>query len=212
MPRTTGVSRPTDELASKAWPVIDGIDYTEARARLCDDFGLFRSSLKRLIEEFADVAIAGGAHGSEALAAYAARMHKLTGSAGMLGADAIRQLAVDTRAACVDGDIERARRLADVLTVHMRRMSLSAAPVLRQARIEAEQASRGSPSCEVTVQPRQLIDLIQLLREQSLLALQRFDAIAQPLRRHLGDELFEITRDHIDNLRFMEAAKAIAAR
>jgi hypothetical protein len=78
---------------------------------------------------------------------------------------------------------------------------------LQQARLEAEQAGRNSPACDVPLQPGQLIELVRLLREQSLAALERFHSLAPPLRRHLGENRFEITRDHVDNLRFLEAAK-----
>jgi PAS domain S-box-containing protein len=194
--------------SQRAWPVIDGIDSADAQSRLCDDLDLFRSSLKRLIDEFSDVAIIEAVQGPDAIVAYAARMHKLAGSAGMLGAEAIRLLAVDTRAACVTGAIERARELSAALTLHMQRLSRSAQPVFEQARLESEAAARDSASCD-PLTARQLAELLGLLQDQSLSALQCFDAISLPLRRHLGSDRFEITRSHVDNLRFLEAAKVI---
>jgi PAS domain S-box-containing protein len=193
----------------RIWPEIDGIDSSDVRVRLCDDFDLFRSTLKRLIEEFSDVAMATAGGESAALETQAARMHKLCGSAGMLGADAIRKLAADTRVACVAGEFERARDLTAALAVKMQQLSMSAAPVLDRARLEAEQEGRDSLSCAETIQPQQLVDLIQLLREQSLSALQRFAAISPPLRLYMGEPLFAIMRDHIDNLRFLEAAQTL---
>jgi hypothetical protein len=127
----------------------------------------------------------------------------------MLGAEAIRKLAADTRAACVAGEFEQAQNLAAALAVRMQQLILGAAPVLERARAEAEQTRRDSASCDVTIKPQQLLDLIQMLREQSLSALQCFAEISPALRRRLGERLFEIIRDHMDNLRFLEAAKAL---
>ncbi len=193
----------------RVWPVIDGIDSADVQARLYDDLDLFRSSLRRLIDEFSDVAITCAAQEPDALVAYAARMHKLSGSAGMLGAEAIRQLAIDTRTACLAGEVERARESSAALSLHMQRLSRSAASFFEQARIESDAAGRDSLSCEIALQPRQLTELIGLLREQSLSALQSFDAISQPLRRHLGEDRFQTIRGHVDNLRFLEAAKEL---
>ena len=72
------------------WPAIAGVDLTDARMRLCDDFGLFVSNLKRLLAEFADESISKESEEADALLEYAARMHKLSGVAGMLGANAIQ--------------------------------------------------------------------------------------------------------------------------
>jgi PAS domain S-box-containing protein len=206
----TPIAAPTKSPAqARAWPVLDGIDSNDARVGLCEDLGLFLSSLKRLIAEFSDVALAEAAQEPEILIAHAARMHKLSGSAGMLGADAIHRLAVDTGAACAAGDIERVRELSAALAIHIQRLSRSAVPVLQQTRIEAQIAGRESLSCVIALRPEQLAELVQSLREQSLSALDLFHAISPPLRHHLGEELFEITRDHLDNLRFLEAAQAL---
>jgi HPt (histidine-containing phosphotransfer) domain-containing protein len=191
------------------WPVIAGIDLTDARVRLCDDFGLFVSNLRRLLDEFADVSVPSASEEFDVLTLHAARMHKLSGAAGMLGANAIQQLAVDARMACVAGEGKMAERLVEALGVELRRLGESAAPVLEEARARADQAVKTAARSEAPLRPEHLADLILSLRQQSLSARYRFDAISGELRSMLGDGTFEIVRHQVENLRFMEAAKVI---
>ncbi len=194
------------------WPEIDGIDMIDARLRLCDDFDLFRSSLKRLLDEFADVSISGAAEHPEALAAHAARMHKLSGSAGILAASAIQQLAVEVRAACVANQLSQAERLTAALRVQLQRLHCSAVPILETARSDALNADRAAQTAlprDLKLDPQKVVDLIEALHQRSLSALDGFTTIASQLRRILGAELFESLRDHIDNLRFVEAAAVL---
>ena len=131
----------TPAQAAVPWPEIEGIDSSDARERLSDDFDLFRSMLKRLLDEFSDVAIPAVAEDPVALAVHAGRMHKLRGSAGMLGAKAIQQLAGEAEAACAAGEVERAARLATRLATMLQRLEQSAAPVFEAARAQAEDAA-----------------------------------------------------------------------
>jgi hypothetical protein len=59
-------------------------------------------------------------------------------------------------------------------------------------------------------EPIGLDELLGLLRRQNLSALARFDSIAPELQERLGDNAFQNVREHIDNLRFSEAATALA--
>ena len=54
-----------------------------------------------------------------------------------------------------------------------------------------------------------MVDLIDLLRQQSLSAMDRFSSISRQLQSLLGKESYELVRDHVDNLRFSDAANAL---
>jgi PAS domain S-box-containing protein len=190
------------------WPAIAGIDLTDARVRVCDDFGLFLSNLKRLLAEFSDVSMPSSKD-PDALAAYAARMHKLNGSAGMLGANAVQQLAIDARAACVAGETKRLERLADALVIELLRLGQSAEPVLRTAKRRVSEAHK-PPGVEDALTPEVVTELIGALRQQSLSALCRFDAVSSQLRSMLGEKKFEVVRDLLDDLKFIAAAETLA--
>jgi PAS domain S-box-containing protein len=191
------------------WPAIAGIDLTDARVRLCDDFGLFLSNLRRLLNEFSDVSVPSDSEDSDAFTVYAARMHKLSGSAGMLGANAVQQLAIDARAACVAGETTRLERAAQALVIELERLGKSAEPVLRTAKCRVQEADK-APGAEDALTPKILAELIEALRQQSLSALYRFDAFSSQLRVLLGEKKFEIVRDQLDDLKFIEAAETLA--
>jgi CheY-like chemotaxis protein len=194
-----------------AWPQIDGIDPKDARESMCDDFALFRSSLRRLLDEFCDIDLpaSSDADRSEPLAALAARMHKLSGSAGMLGAHGIGRLAAETRAACVAGQVKTVESLVEALAIQLHRLRRSAAPMFDMARIEADAADQAAVAAQMELHPQHLADLIHALREQSLSALGGFADLSTQLRQHLGRESFESLREHVENLRFVEAAAAL---
>jgi len=195
-------SRP---LATPAWPEIDGIDSNDARTRLSDDFDLFRSMLKRLLDEFSHVEMPAPAAGLAALAVHAGRMHKLRGSAGMLGAKTIQQLAGEAEAACTAGEVAQATDLAAALGSRLQALRQSAAPALAAAQAAAEEAPASGPRLE----PQALADFVDLLRQQSLSAMDRFSSLSPQLRQLLSKGSYEAVREHIDNLQFTDAADAL---
>jgi HPt (histidine-containing phosphotransfer) domain-containing protein len=190
------------------WPAIDGIDSSDVRARLSDDFGLFRSMLKRLLDEFFDVAMPAAANDAAAIGIHKGRMHKLKGSAGMLGAKTIHQLAGEAEAACAAGEVERAAVLATKLATELQRLHQSAAPVFAATQAQAEEVALPSGG---ELEPQVVAELIDLLRQQSLSATDRFSSVSPQLRRLLSKDSFALVRDHIDNLQFSDAANALEA-
>ena len=186
-----------------AWPEIEGIDSEDARERLNNDFELFRSMLKRLLGEFADVALPEQVTDAGRLAAHAGRMHKLRGSAGLLGAKAIQRLAGEAEAACVGGDVALAGPLAAALACELHRLRRSAEPAFqsRQASVE-EMLPQGGDPLEMDA----LTEFVGLLRQQKLSAMDRFKALSPQLRGHLRQGEYELVEEHLGNLRFGDAA------
>jgi CheY-like chemotaxis protein/two-component sensor histidine kinase len=109
--------------ATSAWPAMGGVDYAGVRAVLGDDAGLFRSLLARLIQDFAGVTLAMMGYERGELVGNAARMHKLKGSAGILGLNLVQQLAAKIQGVCEAGDLESVRPLAQQLTNEFKRLS-----------------------------------------------------------------------------------------
>ena len=66
------------------------------------------------------------------------------------------------------------------------------------------------PSCG-ELEPTVLPDLINLLRQQSLSAMDRFSSVSPQLRRLLSKGAYDLVDDHIRNLQFSEAANALEA-
>jgi PAS domain S-box-containing protein len=189
------------------WPEIEGIDANDVRVRLSNDVTLFRSSLRRLLEEFSDIAgPEGEAHWAQ-WATDVGRMHKLKGCAGMLGAKGIAQLAAEAEVACGAGDLVQTSSLAATLSAAVEQLRLSA------ERVFAELAARDLPpvTSGAALEPERLLDLIRRLRENDLSALGSFDAISPQLRRLLGDAAFGRVRADIDGLRFAVAVDSLEA-
>ena len=192
------------------WPEIEGIDSSDVRSRLGDDLGLFESMLRRLLREFSDVATAITAD-PVTLVGQAERMHKLRGSAGMLGAKAIQQLAGEAEAACAAGDSQRASPLSTRLAAHLQQLSADAGPALSVASITADAtaSSAAKPTFAGELEPAALNDLLDLLRQQDFTAVERFRAISSQLRQRLGDDSYELARQHVDNLQFADVVKIL---
>ncbi len=200
---------PVAAVAATPWPRIEGIDADEARSRLCGEWGLFRSILKRLLDEFCELDIPSPGADAGRLAAHAATMHKLRGSAGQLGAREIYQLAGEAEAACRAGQGERGAELTRRLQGLLQRMRQSAMPVLAASQALPQPVAPGAAD---VADPRVVVDLIALLRQQNLAALDRFGAASPQLLRLLGAAAFEGLREHVDNLRFDDAAATLQAR
>jgi HPt (histidine-containing phosphotransfer) domain-containing protein len=185
------------------WPEIDGIDSKDARERLNNDFELFRSMLKRLLGEFADVALPEQAGDAGTLALHAGRMHKLRGSAGLLGAKAIQRLAGEAEAACVGGDVAPAASLAADLASELQRLGQSAAAAFqsRQAPAAEALAYGGGP-----LEMEALAELVGLLRRSNC---RRWIASRRSHRSFAGicaRAEYERVEEHLGNLRFSDAA------
>ncbi len=200
-------SEPPSPLRRAApWMEIDGIDSSDARARMGDDFDLFRSLLLRLLDEFGGPPDPGESNGV-ALALQAGRMHKLRGSAGLLGATSIQAIAAEAEAACRAGEVDRAAALAARVATRLASLRERAGPAFA-----APRAVAGMPVSDGDeVEPASLSGLLALLRQQNLSAAERFSALGPSLLRRMGRGSYERVREQIDNLRYNEAADAIEA-
>ena len=189
---------------ARPWPEIDGIDSPDVSRRLGGDSVLFRSMLKRLLEEFDDVVVAE----SDAASArsQAARMHKLKGSAGMLGARDIHRLATAAEAACRAGDGVQAVAHSVALAAHLRRLKENAAAFLTDAAVRDELPNVVSAG---VTDPRDVTELIKLLRQQSMSAMKKFVALSPGLEQLLGTRAHKRMCDHVENLRFSDAAQLL---
>jgi PAS domain S-box-containing protein len=189
-----------------AWPEIEGIDGRDACERLGNDFELFRSILRRMLDEFG--AAAGNADDQDPVAfaaRMAGRMHKLRGVAGNLGATAILKLAGEAEAAYLAGEHERGLQVVLRIDAVMLALRESAASVLLATPADDGEAATGG------LEPEDLANLLGLLRQQSLTAVDRFGSLSPQLRRLLGKAPYLDVCEHIEHLRFGDAARAIEA-
>jgi len=197
---------PGPERGPGPWPEIDGIASTEVRERFGGDKDLFLSLLRRLLEEFSAIEIPDEGAVALVLAAYAGRMHKLRGSAGMLGAKSIQHLAAEAEAASRAGDLERTVHLASRLALELHQLLREAEPALNGPRRSPRPGARPD---QTEPDPQLLEGLMELLRQQNLSAVGRFGAISSQLERRLGAGPHAQLCLHMENLRFGEAIQVL---
>jgi PAS domain S-box-containing protein len=190
------------------WPEIEGIDAADARERLGHDFSLFRSMLKRLLSEFSDVAEPGFAIDPEALDLGAGRLHKLGGSAGMLGAKSIQLLASQAEQACRTHDVAGLGLLVPGLSALLQALHRSGADALTGEPAAAAQADRTS---QAAIDPQSLADLRRLLWQHNMSAVELFNRLLPQLRGSLGEQACGPVQGHIENLEFEAAVQLLEA-
>jgi PAS domain S-box-containing protein len=209
----SGAASPSDEAS---WPDIDGIDRLDAARRLGDDAGLFLRLLDHLLEEFNDLRATPVAVPVDTAARLelAARVHKLRGSAGMLGARAVQELAqqVETRLRGTTPDALSAgpglAALLESLGTALGRLQAASAPACSQGRSTALQAEpAGAPPLTAATRA----ELAERLRRQDLSALDCFQQLAPVLRAECGASRFEQLRTAIETLQFAHALDCLNA-
>jgi PAS domain S-box-containing protein len=193
-------------LVVEQWPVIDGIDGADVRRRLGGDRALFLTMLRQFTEELAETPRLPPSPSPSDLESFRRRVHRLRGSAGLLGAKGINQLGAQIESHCRKGESKQTQALATELERALRRLCLDAAPfVQRQASI-----ARAAP---VDSGPLEGLErLVTLLTERSLGALDELTRVSAHVVRALGEEGFSSLRDRIQRLRFDEALALLAER
>lgn len=197
------------------WPDIAGVDGPDAANRLGQDAALFLRMLERLLREFG-AARFSAADGSEAQGEeLVARLHKLRGSAGLLGAREVHRLA---------GEAENALRAgAQPAAVHPTLLALkqglqdleqAARPVLllhERAEQDALLREEAAPSPVAVAAPTaaDLAQWLDLLRQQDLSAGPRFQELAPALEALWGRAPLRLVREAVQDLDFSGALRLI---
>ncbi|MBL8305799.1 MAG: response regulator [Rubrivivax sp.] len=200
-----------ERAAASAWPAIEGIDGAEVARRLDGDAPLFLSLLGSLLSEYADLRaehqpLPDDDAGRRALGA---RLHRLRGSAGILGATTVHRLATELegglkQAATVPELRARLAPLVAALVAALDSLDRHARPWLDAKKPPAGEeddccSSEGpSPACV-----KQLMDLLQT---QDLQALRVFRSMSVALRGALAPERYAGLQKAIEGLEFRNAA------
>jgi PAS domain S-box-containing protein len=185
------------------WPELAGIDREMAQDRLGDDLALLAAMLDRLLREFGDMGTQTGATDVHEPSGLAARLHKLRGSAGMLGAQHLHDVASRAEASCRRGDagLELEAALAQL------------APVLAQLSADRDQlqallnehAIPGGRVDHPAWGAAERARLLALLRSHDLAAVTVLKAQEQAMAEALGLARFQPLKQAVMNLAFDEA-------
>lgn len=195
-----------------AWPVIQGVDSPLAARRMSGDLPLWLKSLRRLLNEFGDLTehAPDVVLAPERRPALMARLHKLRGGAGTLGATELERAA---------GVLENALRhglkdpppgeLWTTLQTCMAQLKHSSAPVLNADSLREVQ---GTETGGADVSDADVHRLLDMLRNQDMDAMDWWSAHEAPLRRYLGALSVRRIGHLIDELDFAAAAAALKER
>ncbi|SHM12375.1 CHASE domain-containing hybrid sensor histidine kinase/response regulator [Phytopseudomonas punonensis] len=180
------------------WPIIEGIDGQDVAHRLGDDQALFQSSLKRFFADF--VELADRRLLSQPPQELAARLHKLRGTAALLGA---KDLA--TRA----GNAEQLLRegAADAVTKPALEALLAAYTELEGHTRQFREMAPSLPADDTDQAQahRALAVLEEQLRNRDMAALETFAHAASAIREMAGDSQVAEMWQAVDNLDYASA-------
>ena len=193
-----------DAVADARRPLLPSVDATVVQQMFGEDLSLFESLLARLLRDHADLALpAAPTVGDEAVREeLRRRVHKLKGSAGMIGATSVARLAGAAEAALQQSRPADAilKKLASALIT----LREEAQPLLdRQSKRQAE-APRGAPDAHF--ETADIHELHALLHSQNLAAIDKFSALSPSLSEALGAERFQQLSTAVDNLEFTRGA------
>lgn len=196
------------------WPSFDGIDKRGSESLLYGDLQLLASMWTNLLQEF------GAAGRSSAVLdlsldddrhTFACRMHKLRGSAGMLGATALQRLAGNADAAARQGsdppNLERAGRKVDA---ELARLAAQVNPWLET--MAAARSSACSHPLTAPVDPGEVQRLVSLLKAQDLAALKLYAALEPALWRMLEPTAAGQLQASLERLDFEGAVEQLRPR
>ena len=202
-------ARPAPVLSERDWPGIPGLDIALARQRLGGDLDLWLKSLTRLQDEYEDLAVRGRDVPAPGIdrQTLLARLHKLRGAAGTLGATELTQLAQaletgltnDLPAPQLDARLAALQNALEALRRH-------SAPVLQAAREALAIQGAAAPA---DAAPPDMAHLLGLLQRQDLDALAWWKTHAASVRLHRGTELVERVGHCLDELDFARATAAL---
>ena len=191
------------------WPRLPDVDTREAAERIGPDPAVFLRMLERLLQEYQDLRRPSSAEAPRNTDDLTARLHKLRGSAGMLGAKVVQQLAGDaetlSRAAAPQASL---RPALEALAQALERLHQQSAHALAKLRQENPDATP-VPQAPTALSRPVLQSWVDLLEAQDLGALARFAELAPALRQRLAPETFAALQEAIERLSFGPAAAIV---
>lgn len=218
---------PHQQSADTQWPEIDGVDTAYAMKLLQGDSTLFLELMQRMVHDHCSAGfLLSDGDSTEAFATLVARVHKLRGSAGMLGARAINTLTADLEnrlrgmqdnwhsRATVPPDVgDLLQSLNDTLrqlqsdfasVLAARNKSTEPIPTAR----EPAQTPAASTLSKASLQ--RIRAFLQLLERQDLAALMEMETLSPQLTQWTSGEAVHTLQQAVNRLDFAEANRLLS--
>jgi PAS domain S-box-containing protein len=187
------------------------IDAGTVQQMFGDDLTLFKSLVVRLLHEYTDLAVPAcvAAEDQTLRTQLTGRVHKLKGSAGMIGATEIMRLAGASEKALNQGrPVEAVEGLLAQLASALTTLGEEARLYLKQ-QVEWEAQAATEAVFHADADTAQLNELCALFESQDLAALDKFKLLSPSLSEVLGALRFDRLRDAIENLDFHQGAQLL---
>jgi HPt (histidine-containing phosphotransfer) domain-containing protein len=182
------------------WPAIEGIESEGVRERINDDLELFMDLLKRFTDEnrslLQPVVLPSEQGEREVLLA---RMHKLAGSAGLVGAMALSGLARRVENSLRNGDQGEISTLLDQLREGFCQLDKAIGPALQHYK---EDINEDEPVVLTSVE---LDELREALQQKKISAMKIYRKLRSALRPLMDGEAFEELEKSMEKLDFAVA-------
>ncbi|BDI03557.1 PAS domain-containing hybrid sensor histidine kinase/response regulator [Sphaerotilus microaerophilus] len=197
-------------------PPIEGIDQADLLTRLGSDARLFATLLRQVLRDFAVLADLPSSPPGQPRACLPseperlpALLHKLRGSAGMLGAVDVARLAGAAEQAMRSGDDPGLDAALQALATGLRCLRDASAEFLARHAEPDDEAPADGPANAPPLHTEDLRELAELLRRQDLAALDRFQILSPALRGAWGAERYRRARAAVDELQFRQALEVL---
>jgi len=192
--------------ASMAALQIEGLDSSRIAPSVLQDQALVLSMLRRLLAEFADI-------GATPRVELPARLHKLRGSAQVVGAMELARAAGELETLARNEPGADVQAPLGALAARLQALADAAAPALarEQARLEAEQADAAERARQagLVANDDTVRELLELIERQSLEALDRVQALAGPLAALLPGDGLQRLRGALQDFDFTRARSVL---
>ncbi len=209
------------------WPEMQGVDTATAMKLLQGNSTLFLELMQRMVHDHCSAGfLLSDGDSPEAFATLLARVHKLRGSAGMLGASGINALTADLETQL--RGIQNNWHPGATVPPGVMDLLQSLNEMLRQLQAEFEsvlaiwgKANELAPTAEEPAQPPATSDLsdadlqridalLQLLGRQDLAALTEMETLAPELTRWAGRGAVHTLQQAVNRLDFAEASRILS--
>jgi CheY-like chemotaxis protein len=190
---------------------MSSIDPAVVQQMFGDDLTLFKSVLGRILRDYADLSLPNCTSLSDeaARSQFAARTHKLKGSAGMIGANRIMRLAGAAETALLkDHSLGAIEKILQQLAAALTTLREEAEPYLESQQV-IEPAPGAPAERALNIETSEIDGLRALLEAQNLAAVDRFCSLSKSLSLILHATRFERLREAIDSLDFSRAAELL---
>jgi len=195
------------EVVQDTWPVITGIETAEAQSCLGGDWKFFISILKRFHREYDDLMTAPVMEpASHERAALAARVHKLRGSSGMIGAMGVHRLATELEYLLMSTDAQALPGL-QILAGELVTLAESVEPLLAAEDVCVAFVTPQVAAPSLT--EAELQGLVDLLKDYDLAAMDRFDELQAAVVVTLGGSAAEQLFSAVRSLDFDQALRIL---